>query len=360
MIASRPSQNLSVAKRRAFKALTVLLALLTCFAGLEVGLRAFGPKYYHFHNRGDVYYSNPRGYFDVVGEKDGQVGYGIVHYCFGLAQTTRRVPAGVVDRFPVDNLAVFLSRKNTILGLGNSFTYGQGVRYEDIYLRRLERLLESDGAPVWIDNTAFGGFDLEEICDTYAVESSARRYPLVIYGFVLNDFGRPGADEIVGLDYIDINNGGYEYNPWRRHLATFNFFCHTIESIRLDRVTRQCYLDAFRGDNARKHFALLRDLNQRIETDGSQLVIVLFPLLYGFHDYPFQEIHDKMRSFCQAEGIPLLDLLSAFSRYKDRELWVHPVDHHPNEIAHEIAAAELHAFLKCEGLLETLAVDRSR
>jgi hypothetical protein len=83
----------------------------------------------------------------------------------------------------------------------------------------------------------------------------------------------------------------------------------------------------------------------------------LFPLLHEFHDYPFQEIHDKVRDFCRKYDILLLDLLPAFSEHKAESLWAHPTDYHPNEIAHRIAAEEIHTFLKRHGLLETLVIE---
>jgi hypothetical protein len=176
----------------------------------------------------------------------------------------------------------------------------------------------------------------------------------VIYGFVLNDFGLPGRDYIVGLDYIDVNNGGYKYNPWRTRSAVVNFVCHAIERIRLDRRTRKAYFEVFEGGTAEDGFRRLRNLNRRIQKKEGKLVIVLFPLLYDFQNYPFQEIQDKIADFCRREDVLLLDLLPAFSRYQAEDLWVHPIDHHPNETAHRIAAEEIYAFLKRHGLLELL------
>jgi lysophospholipase L1-like esterase len=264
---------------------------------------------------------------------------------------TVRIPEDIGS---AESLTAFLSRRNTILGVGDSFTVGLGVRYEDTYLRRLEKRLAQDGEPVNIKISAYPGNDLIEVCDTYTLESAAQHYPLVIYGFVLNDFGLPGGDSIIGMDYIDIYSAESEYNAWRSHFATLNLVCHAVEKIRIDRMTRQCYLNAFRGDNAQKHFKRLADLHRQAETNGARLVIVVFPLLYDLHDYPFQEIHSTIGEFCRAEGIPLLDLLPAFSEHPAQELWVHPIDHHPNEIAHEIAAREIHAFLSCGEFLDTL------
>jgi len=337
-----------------------------CFLCLEIGLKIWGPEYHRvvmtrtFPNvvldddtelcrHVDEYYSNPRGYFDITREEDKQTIYGVE--IFGAGPPVRRIPERIDS--PEDVLA-FVAREDKILALGDSFTVGQGVRYEDTYVRKLEKLLAKEGAPITIRNAGVAGFDIEDVCESYHQNSANRYYSLVTYGFVLNDFGLPGMEEIIGSDYIDTRNDAYQYDPWRRRYASINFLCHCLDTIRLDRMTKKAYLDAFKGQNASDKFELLRRLDRNIQSQGGKFVIVLFPLLHDFHDYPFQEIHDKIQGFCQENDIPLLDLLPAFRQHTAESLWVHPADHHPNEIAHQIAAEDIHSFLKDHELLEAL------
>lgn len=49
-LGSESGRHLSPAKRRVFKALTVILSLLACLACLEIGLKLFGPEYLPFNN----------------------------------------------------------------------------------------------------------------------------------------------------------------------------------------------------------------------------------------------------------------------------------------------------------------------
>ena len=348
-VGSQSGRHLSPAKRRIFQVLTVFLSLLVCFACLEIGLRLFGPAYCQFSNSTMNYYSNPRGYFDASRTNGGRVVYTVPVNEAG--SPVRRIPDSLHS---AEDVAAFLAREDTILGLGDSFTIGRGVRYEHTYLRRLEKMLVEDGKPVTIKNTAASGYDVNEICEVYDIHYQPGQHRLVIYGFVLNDFGLSSISEIVGSDYIDLNNGGNQYSVWRERCATGNFVCHVIETIRLDRVTRKAYIEAFRSQDAKDGFRSLRALKRSVQEDGGRLVIVLFPLLYEFDDYDFQEIHDKMADFSRKERIPLLDLLPVYSKYKAKDLWVHPTDHHPNEIAHRVAAEEIHAFLKRDGLLDLL------
>jgi len=336
-----------------------VLSLLLCFLGFEIVLRIWGPEYRRPHAY-PFYPSNPRGYFEEFGEVDGVESYIVYDQFWERGQ--RRVPDDMTSE---KELQTFLDRETDILALGDSFTYGLGVRYDDTYSRELEELLAGDNQPLLINNLSVPGNDIEEICAIYEEVRQPDQFPLVIYGLVLNDFGLPGAEKIVGSDYIDLNNGGYAPSHWRELSASINFIGHCLDTIRTDRVTKKAYLAAFQGENSRKHFAMLADLDRQVEADGGELVIVLFPLLHRFDDYPFQGLHDKIDEFCEREGVPILDLLPAYSQHEAEDLWVHPVDHHPNEIAHRIAADELFAFLNCEDLLpprraadrETLALE---
>lgn len=367
MPAPTPDRGLPRGKRWSFRLLAIALSLLACVFLLEIGLRIWGPDYHRAITAGppemetligdrvlvrdpNEYYSNPRGYFDIRREEDNRTIYGLE--IRGTGPPPRRIPDSMAR--PEDVLA-FLAREDKILALGDSFTMGQGVRYEDTYVRKLEKLLAEEGTPITICNSSCGAYDLEEICESYLLYSAKRHYPLVIYGLVLNDFGLPGRERIIGSDYIDGDNGDSPYDPWRGCFASVNFVLHCVDRIRLDRMTKNAYLQAFKGKNARIKFDLLRGLDAKIQSEGGELAIVLFPLLHEFDDYPFQEIHDKIHGFCQENDIPLLDLLSAFSRCTAESLWVHPTDYHPNEIAHEIAAKEVHSFLQNHGLVEALA-----
>jgi len=333
-------------KIRFFKVSAVFLAVIIPVLFFEVYLRIRGPKYYRFNEHSDEYYTNPRGYHVPLRREGANIVYGLRY---------RESPQGY--RLP-DNISYVEDEQekpsNFILGIGDSFAYGQGVKYQDLYLTRLEKILNNDNYQVSIKNCGLDGVDLDKILEVYLLESAQQSWPLVIYGFVLNDFLIPKKYKFVGSDFIDINNGGNSWNFWRNNFATINFIAYTIEKRRLHNYTLKAYLDSFRGECGRSGFKLLRELNRSIRSKGSSLVIVLFPLIYNFQNYPFREIHDKISSFCIQKNILLLDLLPAFSKHKPEELWVNPTDYHPNELAHKIAAENIYAFLKENNLLKNL------
>ncbi|HLD29102.1 MAG TPA: hypothetical protein VJC03_02085 [bacterium] len=319
-----------------FRISASFLSLAAVLVLAEVLLRLFGPEYYKFGNSSQEYYSNPRGYFIPLKREGRDILYGLNYTGTPEGYRTSDIPVYGQEETP--------SGRNTILGLGDSFTFGRGVKYEDIYLSRLEKMLGKE--KVKVRNCATVGADMNSVIGTYLKESSGKKYPLVLYGFVLNDFGLPHKEKIVGLDFIDINNGGHTYLPLRKRSALLNFLFHVFEKRRLHRVTRQAYLNAFEGARGREGFKKLEYLDQSVKKTGGRLAVAVFPLLYDFREYPFKEIHEKIAFFCSERNIPCLDLLPAFSEQSAESLWAHPTDHHPNERAHKIAAEEIFKFLK--------------
>ncbi len=332
---------LSLAMRLALAAAALLLAL----GALELALRVVGPSYHRFGEHSQIYYSNPRGYHDPMG-RDGE------HELYGLRYWT--APHG--SRLPDERSPTARKeweRPGNVLVLGDSFTYGRGVRYEDTWARQLERSALAAGRALIIENHAVSGYDLEQISVEHDRATAERRYPLVIYGFVLNDFDLPDAYEIVGLDLIDLNNE-VSHDPWRQRSALVNTVAHSVDLQRLHNTTMRAYREAFEDPWAAPRFEELAELHERVRDREGELVIVLFPLLHELDDYAFRAAHDRLAGFCSDRGIPFLDLLPAYQQHSAEELWANPTDHHPNETGHALAAEALLAFLAQEGLLEGL------
>jgi lysophospholipase L1-like esterase len=319
--------------------MAVLLSIFFVAIIMEIFLRIFGPPYYRFNNLSQEYYGNPRGYHDFL-RKEGQ------HSVYGL--TYHEDDHGYrISHVGVQETSYFAEKQ--VLGLGDSFTFGRGVRYEDIYLTRLEKLLNNGQDRVAIKNCGVVGAGIEEVVDIYAEESaSLPSGSLVIYGLVLNDFGFGFSDSVKGLNFIDINNGGNTFSILRNYSSFINFVFHLIDTRRLHTSTLQSYLESFEGESAEHGFNLLNNLNYKAQEHESELLVVVFPLLYDFEKYRFKSIHKKIESFCDSQDLFYLDLFPAFSHYTAEDLWANPTDHHPNETAHRIAAEEIAAFIESQ------------
>lgn len=76
--------------------------------------------------------------------------------------------------------------------------------------------------------------------------------------------------------------------------------------------------------------------------------VVVWPLFQNLgrdEHYPFATLHRVVGEFCAAEGIAALDLLDVFEGQSAPELWVDPSDMHGNEKAHALAAPHIERFV---------------
>jgi hypothetical protein len=104
--------------------------------------------------------------------------------------------------------------------------------------------------------------------------------------------------------------------------------------------------ESFTSPRWRDARARIPRLRQMADQDGFEIVAVIFPLLYRLDDYPLEPEHLEVKSTFAAAGIEAVDLLDSFRGHRAEDLWAHPVDPHPNEIAHGIAAERLARLLK--------------
>jgi lysophospholipase L1-like esterase len=319
------------------KALALVFALVLTATLIELGFRVFGPEYHKFNNMLAEYPTNPRGYFDLIRADGGEDIYGIrMNAAQGLGgRISATAPRGTKAR---------------ILGLGDSQAQGQGVRFEDTMYAQLAALIGQSHRPTTIKNVAVSGYDLDEISARYALEArDPEQYDLVIYAMVLDDFGLERT-EIDGLDFIQFQPG-YTYDTWRARSATYNFFAHIKEQWELSEKTTQSYINSFQGSNLSERGDKLNTLAKAVKADGAELVVVVLPLLYDFEHYPFTAVHEALAQLSQKNDIQMVDALEALRAQKAKDLWVHPIDHHPNEVAHRLVAQAVYSHLLDQDLL---------
>jgi len=271
--------------------------------------------------------SDPRGYFDP----QATLTYRTNALGFRGAETTRNKPAGV----------------HRILGLGDSFTFGTGVRREDTFLHRVEQILnEAGGEPrVEVLNLGVPGWDTTAEVGLLNYSGLSLEPDEVLVCFFLNDTGGATASLFHEL-------AADESPPlWRRLSRLADRTAHVVEQ--RAQVQRQidAYHEAFtpRADGWVSARRALQRAQMLARENDFELSLVIFPVLWKLgDDYPFTDIHLKVIRFARRSGIPCLDLLPAFAGHAGPELWVHPNNQHPNEVAHEIAARSIARFLRRE------------
>jgi hypothetical protein len=233
-----------------------------------------------------------------------------------------------------------------IVLLGDSFTFGEGTPEPSIYATRLrEGLLERgiEGKRIEVVNLGVPGNDPVESRLIYRALGSRVRPDWVVFQWNTNDFPEPRVQEdhlrLIGARYVQLHAQAHALR-WS-HLVSFVYTRLAMASLSRELVatTRE------EAETGRHRFEEIGRMRRMAEKDGAGFTVLAFPELIRLDDYPYAAILELLRDYCREEKIQLVDLLPALSQHEDRALWVHETDHHPNRIAHAVAARELLAGL---------------
>jgi hypothetical protein len=304
----------------------------------------------------DCFPTNPRGYFDVdLRQPDVRAHYeglGMAR----LGAVARRAPHAVEVRlnslgFRDAEPAPKAPGVTRVMVLGDSFTEGQGVREADTCPRRLERLLNHESGRRWeVRNWARRATDFPQLFANFE-QILAWDPDVVVHAMVLNDAERTPEfearqrylnDWIVDQARWADPDAPAESRAAPRLLA---FGREALRRWRVGRDSTRWYRDMY-GDANRAGWertqGYLREMDRRLRARGGRLVVVLWPLLVGLErGYPFEDVHHTLNGFFAGAGIRSHDLLAVLRGRRSADLWVYPVDMHPNEEANRIAAESI-------------------
>lgn len=259
------------------------------------------------------YPDNPRGYFDSRNRVVGRVN------SRGFRGEECRLAA------PEDTVRIAV--------LGDSFTLGIGVRDEDTLPVQLEADLADLGVSTEALNFGLGGSSTVHqviFLEKYVLQFDPDVVLLVVF---LNDAGLP--------DTIPILTRTRFLPALRSRSFLLNAVATVIESRISHRTLLRAYGSAFDEANPgwQQMMACIRRAEELSRERGFRLVVAVYPVLIRLDErYPFRHVHDQIGRSCRQEGIMVIDLLEAFEGQLDRDMWVHRMDQHPNEVAQALAA----------------------
>lgn len=225
--------------------------------------------------------------------------------------------------------------------LGDSFTWGAGVDFDDVYPQRLERALSRRrGRPVEAVSLALPGFDTDDELAVLETQGFSYEPDLVLLGFVLNDAeDAASAERRRAEDWIR-DRAGEPGLLQRSALLRFvgRRLWATRETKRRVEAYRAMYAAGAPGFAASRK--ALDTMGALCRGRGVPLVVAIFPLFGNPLDegYPFTDVHAKVAAAAARAGARVVDLLPAYRGLRSDLLRVDAEDEHPNEIAHRIAA----------------------
>jgi hypothetical protein len=280
----------------------------------------------------------PRGYAPV--NTDGRERRPINHEGYRDLERTPAKPSGV----------------HRVVLLGDSFTWGASVLFDDAYGQRLERgLVRARGEPWEVVNLAVPGMNTVGEAAQLASEGFGYAPDVVVLGYVLNDSEDESAAEARrAADWLADRAGRPPERPMLDRSALVRVvrgrLFATLENRRRVEDFRSMYASDYPGWIAAQ--AALKSMGGACRERGVPFVVVVFPLFGNPLDegYPFADIHAKVDGLAASAGAKVVDLLPHYRGLRSDLLVVDGTnDEHPNEIAHRIAAQTL--FKELQGVL---------
>lgn len=250
---------------------------------------------------------------------------------------------------------IFESGYKRILLLGDSFTFGHGVRkgedrFSDLIEARLQRE-KPGGYKYHVYNAGVSSTEPRDWAGYLQQLLPLYRPDYVIAVFFLRD----GTDLCTSLRCLEklITDIKHKYtdNPFYRHTSIGRLWGDFRVTRRFSSEYRDAILNAYTGDptqrstwtEQQRYLLAMRDM---CEQHGIPYHLIIFPMLLDLESgYRFQTAEDEISRFATQNRIPVYSLLPGFLGLQSSSLWVSRNDQHPNEKGHAIAAETLYPYL---------------
>ncbi len=238
--------------------------------------------------------------------------------------------------------------------IGDSFTFGEGVHFDDTYPevtgRTLRAGLPASAPHIEAMNFGVGGYNTAD--EARLLETTVLGYApdAVVLGYVPNDAEGPlfAFDPATGVisrrtRETDVPEGVSDAEPPSGGLFALRLaqLAWQMPRARAQTAAAVSYYERINAEDAsgwRESIASLREIVAVCAEHHIPTVVVLFPVLVDLGDYPLADIDERVKTTLAGTSAAVVDLLPLLRNHGTSALWVHPTDQHPNEIVDAIAA----------------------
>jgi lysophospholipase L1-like esterase len=228
-----------------------------------------------------------------------------------------------------------------IMMLGDSFTEGWGVPFDQTFSKRVEALFAARGRAVEAINTGVGNYNTIMEVEYFLEEGYKYRPDIVVLNFIPNDAEPTPPHK--------------EPNLLMRHCYSCVFLIGRTDMLLREFSVRpdwKAYYSNLYGNGRAKGWVdakmAIGRLADYCKAHGIRLLIAHLPDIHGFQPYPLQEVTDLLQQTAKENAVDFIDVMPAFKGQDPDKLWVSPTDAHPNGLGNEIIANAL--FQKLEAM----------
>jgi lysophospholipase L1-like esterase len=233
-----------------------------------------------------------------------------------------------------------------ILMLGDSITFGWGVRAEETFSKRLQDRFAQAGMDVEVINTGVGNYNTSMEVAYFLAEGQRFEPDVVVLNYFINDAERTPMYDV---SRIERASEAYAFLKSQLDIAT------RMLGSGDQKDWQDYYHDLYRPGSASSGWHEVKrsiaELARVCHERGISLMIANIPEIRRLDPYPFEAETAMLREVADQVGVPFLDLLPALRGQDPSGLWVTRPDPHPNGVAHGFFAEAM--FEPLRALLES-------
>jgi len=251
-----------------------------------------------------------------------------------------------------------------ILALGDSFTYGAGVRFiEDLYPYRLEEKLNQvfseEDRKFEVINTGLRGLNTAQEFKYLKTKGMLFKPDFLVLGFTLNDAETPKMKREAAEEAMDWQLLPYPYGIILNKYSFSYFFLRN----RIEQVVNQWnnpnqkripFLEKLYGeDNLIAYRKVFDAFMEYCRKQDLKVLVVLFPKMSHVCDeeYPYRDVHAFIKEIVLSNEMVFIDLLDPLRNSDIKNLTVSKTDSHPSKEVHHFVAESIYNKLIKEDLL---------
>jgi len=245
-----------------------------------------------------------------------------------------------------------------VVALGDSCTFGKGVRESDSWPRRFERMLSEELGPgqrALVGNLGVNGYSSRNYLQAFREQAAAVRPHLVVLGYNLNDFPNivqrvdravyQGRQNLRAKLPGGLRDGLGRFAMCRWLRATYYEFYRERDWQNVEAVASSASEANPGGEERfRQEGEVLRELVREADAVGAKVVVFLFPYESMVYLESFSvDAVERVRALAADLGVAFVDLTGPFraaarETEPPRRLFLRGDRYHPNATGYEIVA----------------------
>jgi len=262
------------------------------------------------------------------------------------------------------------------LGLGDSITFGTGVKIEDAYLSVLESLIQTQiDAKSDVIKAGVNGYSFDQECTYYFEEGYQYNANIVLIGVCLNDAIMNDSNSLKEIKQSvarninhdqkeNLNTEKIDRKSLLDDFSTYNFLkmtLHRLTHYREIKAERDQYNAAYfyliyhlwNGEPLHHYAKNLRKLKHHAQLKKARVVLVLFPYTqqFTYAENMGRLPQEKITALAKANGIDVIDPYEILNREDYLNFYLKSDNVHLNEKGHRLVGEFIYREMMNKGLI---------